>query len=72
MITIARFFDVQSAQLAKMALEGSGIPVFLESEGMAQLAYAFGGVRVQVPPSHVEDARAILKDLAKDQGGELY
>jgi Putative prokaryotic signal transducing protein len=76
LVTVARFFDVQSAELARIALEGSGVPVFLESEGLALLGgpsvAAIGGVRIQVPPSRVDDARAILKALAKDQGGELY
>jgi Putative prokaryotic signal transducing protein len=74
MITIARFLDPQSAELARMALEASGIPVFLESQGVAQLAYAVavGGVRVRVPPSHADDARAILKSLAEEHGAELY
>ena len=75
MITVARFFNVQSADLARIALEGSGVPVFLESEGYAQLTNIpaiAGGVRVQVPVSRVEDARAILRSLAEEQGGELY
>jgi putative signal transducing protein len=75
MITVARFFSVQSADLARIALEGSGVPVFLESEGYAQLTTipaAVGGIRIQVPASRAEEARAILKSLAEDQGGELY
>ena len=75
MVTVARFFNVQSAELARIALEGSGVPVFLDSEGYAQLTNVpaiVGGVRVQVPSSRVDEARAILKSLAAEQGGELY
>ena len=74
MITVARFFNVQSAEMARMALDSSGIPVFVQSEGLAQLigASSLGGVGIQVPSSRADDARAILKGLAQDLGGELY
>ena len=74
MITVARFFSLQSAEMARMALDSSAIPVFLHSEGLASLTAAsyLGGVGVEVPEQFAEDARAILKQLAKDLGGELY
>ena len=74
MITIARFFNVQSADLARMALDASGIPVFLLSEGHAQLTgpIAVGGIRIQVPGPYAADARKVLESLAEEQGGELF
>jgi hypothetical protein len=74
MVSVARFFTVQSAELARMALDSSGIPVFVRSEGLARLisAQVLEGVQIEVPESCVEDARAVLKQLAKDLGGELY
>jgi hypothetical protein len=73
MITIACFFDPQSADLARMALEAGGVPVLLQSQGHASLgiSVALGGVRVQVPEPFIEDARTILKSLAEDTGAEL-
>ena len=62
--TIARFRDLPAAQLAQGMLEAAGIPAFLADEYFVgvnwQLSYAIGGVRLQVPYEHVEEARNIL------------
>ena len=61
--TIARFRDLPAAQLAQGMLEAAGIPAFLADEYFVgvnwQLSYAIGGVRLQVPYEHVEEARNI-------------
>ena len=74
MVAVARFFSIQSVEIARMALDASGIPVFVPSEGFARLTAAdyLGGIGIEVPEECAEDARAILRQLAKDLGGELY
>jgi hypothetical protein len=62
--TIARFRDLPAAQLARGRLEAEGIPAFLADQYFVgvnwQLSYAVGGIRLQVPYEHAEEARNIL------------
>jgi hypothetical protein len=63
-ITIAKFGDITSANLAKQYLEGEAIKAFLTDETTIHygwhLTTALGGVRLQVPEPLVEPARLAL------------
>ena len=74
METVARYFNVELAELAKGALESEGIPTYLHSEGQARLfgAEYLGGVTIQVPPSCVDVARDILKTVGGDDDRQIY
>lgn len=73
-VTVARFFDARSAELARIALEGSGLRVSLAPEGHASLIVpaALGGIRLQVAESDADAARDILEALVQEVGGELF
>lgn len=63
MTTIARFFNLMDAELAKVRLESAGIPVFLADEAAMTSGYGpvTGGVRLQVREEDVERATEMLK-----------
>lgn len=67
MQTIATLSELAHAQLLQSALESAGIPTFMPDELTAQNAppylWASGGVRLQVPDEHAENARAIIAAL---------
>jgi hypothetical protein len=67
--TIDRFFHPTDAHIAAGRIESEGIPVFLLGINHASanwlLSNALGGIRVQVPANHVEEARAILAEIAQ-------
>lgn len=61
------------AHLAKHALEGLDIPVFVFGEsllGGAGELPLFGVLRVCVPDSYLDEAMACLKELSLEQGCE--
>lgn len=67
MITVATSNNPMHAQLLKSVLEDSGIPVLIPNEHSAQtmphLILAMGGIRVQVPEEHEENARKLIADF---------
>lgn len=74
LVTVARFFHARSADVARIALEGSGLSVFLTPEAHASVIVpgALGGIRLQVDEADIDAARDILEALVKELGGELY
>jgi hypothetical protein len=71
LVTIARFYDVTQADLARIDLEASGIRVFLSNEGLVStlwhLTGAIGGIKLQVAAADVDRAEAILSRSAKEE-----
>jgi len=67
--TIDRFFHPTDAHIAAGKLESEGIPVFLLGINHASanwlLSNALGGIRLQVPASHVDDARQLMAQITK-------
>ena len=67
METVATFTELTPAQLMKRALEDAGIPAFIPDELTATTAppylWASGGIRLQVPPEHVESATRLIAQL---------
>jgi hypothetical protein len=77
MITVATCNHPMHAQLLKSVLEDSGIPVLIPNENSAQtmphLILAMGGIRVQVPEEHVDNARQLIHDVdAAAPGGDTF
>jgi hypothetical protein len=63
LITLATFIDLASAQVARIALEGEGIPcLVLDQNQAAHPIGALIGIRVQVLAEDKAAARAILKE----------
>jgi hypothetical protein len=66
--TVDRFFHPTDAHIAAGKLESEGIPVFLLGINHASanwlLSNALGGIRLQVPACHVDDARQLLAQIA--------
>jgi len=62
MITIATYYNIVDAELAKSRLEDNGIQAFVADEASYLIGYGavIGGVRLQVPDEDVERAKAIL------------
>lgn len=78
-VTVIRFPYPSLAIAPRLLLESEGIPTFLDGERVAsEIAYtlATGGVRLQVPRSMADQARALLRlpeDVARDEpSGEWY
>jgi hypothetical protein len=71
LVTVFRSFSPAEAQLARSRLDAAGIPVVVTSETAALTtegyALTVGGVRVQVPASHEEEARALLEADARTE-----
>lgn len=65
MITIARYSLPIEAQIARASLEAAGIPAFIADEHTINMNWlysdALGGVRLQVPAAHAEEALALLQ-----------
>ena len=64
MVTVAKCFDINEAELLKMRLEASGINVFIPDETMARIEppvfLSPSGVRVQVAEEDVEAAQKVI------------
>lgn len=62
MVTLRTYFNVAEAGYAHSLLESQGLKPFLLGENMFTLepVNAIGGIRLQVPPDQVEEARRIL------------
>lgn len=71
LVTIGRFRDPIDAQVRKALLEGADIPAFVADEHLISTQWlystAVGGVRLQVPAEHEEEARELLRadDVAR-------
>ena len=73
MQVVYRANNLIDAHLAKHALEGVDIPVFVFGEsllGGAGELPLFGVLRVCVPDSYLDEATACLRELAMEQVGE--
>jgi hypothetical protein len=69
-VTVERFVDPVSAQIARSRLEADGIECYLADEGMGGL-YTYSlmrGVRLQVRPEDEERAREILGEPPEETG----
>ena len=70
-VEVARFWDVREAQIARSALEASGIPAFLPDEYRAQAIWteqnAIGGVRLCVNETDSDDVRRFLHAIRNEQ-----
>ena len=68
-VTVDVFTSPWDAHIAKGLLESEGIPVFIAHENHIWanwvLSQALGGVKVQVAPENVVDAKEILNSLYK-------
>ena len=76
LITIARYSLPYEAHIAKSRLDSEGIPAHVADEHTINMQWlwsdALGGVRLQVPETHVESALMILaedreQDLVESQ-----
>ena len=67
-VTVQTLHDLRLAQFARMKFEAEGIPVLMNSMGLAQLfgEIAFGGIRVEVPEEYAERAAALLAEVKRD------
>ena len=67
MVTIRTYGDLTEAQIAAAFLRRNDITVFLPDEHLLSTAWAYqhavGGMRLQVPRTEVEAARALLMDV---------
>lgn len=66
---VARYFDRTEADVARTALEGSGIPVEMADENFSRITWfycvAIGGVRLYVPEEYLAEARDVLTSPAE-------
>jgi len=66
MVTIATFPDLSAAYMLKAKLESENIPAFIPDESTVLMDWALinaiGGIRVQVPDEHAEQARQLIAD----------
>ena len=67
-VTVQTLHDLRLAEFARMRFEAEGIPVLMNSMGLAQLLgeIAFGGIRVEVPQEYAERAAAVLAEVKRD------
>lgn len=75
MQVVYRANNLIEAHLAKHALEGLDIPVFVFGEsllGGAGELPLFGVLRVCVPDSYIDEAMACLRELPLEQGCESH
>ena len=74
LITVERFADPATAGLAQSRLEAADIPSFLADEVTMGLAWhwntAVGGIQLQVPPEHADEARLLLEDPGEPAAGD--
>jgi hypothetical protein len=68
LVTIATFYNEPEFLLARARLESADIPCFGQDENMIRISgwhsHIFGGIKLQVRQSDVEDALAILRHTA--------
>jgi hypothetical protein len=62
-VTVAEFPDPATANVARMALESAGIPVFLQGENANSLLPVAFEARLQVRPEDEASARQVLRDF---------
>lgn len=64
LVTVASYSFPHEAQIARATLESQGIPAFVADEHTINMQWlysnAMGGVRVQVPFKHLDQARQLL------------
>jgi hypothetical protein len=64
--TVARFTFPYEAQIAWSRLDAEGIPAYIADEHTINMQWlysnALGGVRLQVPEMHLDEARRILSE----------
>jgi hypothetical protein len=67
-VTVETLHDLRVAEFARMKFEAEGIPVLMNSMGLAQLfgELVFGGIRVEVPEEYAERAAALLEEVKQD------
>jgi uncharacterized RDD family membrane protein YckC len=67
--TVARFHDPIEAEIVRGRLEAEGIPAIAADANLIRvhslMSAAVGGVKVQVPPEHLERAHAICRSIAE-------
>ena len=67
MVTVATFYQVWEAQLAKAFLESHRIPCFLADEHIISIqplyASAVGGIKLHVHPQHEADAKRLYAEF---------
>lgn len=66
LVVIATYRDPTMAHLAKSNLESAGIPSFIRDEHIVSMQWLFsnavGGVKLEVPALHAEEALELLKN----------
>jgi hypothetical protein len=67
MVEIARFANLQEAQIAAARLRADGYPVLIQNENWAAsdflMTVAMGGLRLWAPASEAEAARRLIAEL---------
>jgi Putative prokaryotic signal transducing protein len=75
LVTAAVFGDYTQAMAARIHLEESGIPAFLQDEFMSQGLFvvggATGGVQLQVPTSRLDEAVRLINDRMPEQSARV-
>jgi len=65
LVTVYRTFSAADAQLVRSLLDAAEIPAMVTDElaALSTEGYSMstGGIRVQVPPEHVEAARELIE-----------
>jgi hypothetical protein len=73
LVTVYRTFSSADAQLIRSLLEAAEIPALVSDElaslSMEGYSMSTGGIRVQVPEEHVENARELIENKAADAEG---
>ena len=73
LVTVYRTFSSADAQLIRSLLEAAEIPALVSDElaslSMEGYSMSTGGIRVQVPEEHVEDARELIENKTADAEG---
>ena len=71
LVTVARYSFPWEAQVNRARLEAEGIPAFVADEQTINMQWlysdALGGVRLQVPSSCEQQARALLSEDRSDE-----
>ncbi|MEM7051705.1 MAG: hypothetical protein AAF604_18705 [Acidobacteriota bacterium] len=74
-VTVGRYLSLVEAQLARSALEGSGVPAWIPEEQMGgvhwQLGVALGGIRLQVAATDSEAAEKLLASHGEEAGAAV-
>lgn len=64
LVEVARFDDLQEAQIAAGALRGAGLTPLVQNEQWGSVAFfmqrAMGGFRIWTPEEEADDARALI------------